>query len=268
MELKIAYLIHIKRVPAPLPEEKVRTHDLTFVHSGEFVYEIDGERFSVKSGEAMLCPKGRTRRRFESGEVFYTSINFNGDIDLKLPAHMILSDSPEISYCLKRLLSVYGGGEEEPELSRCSAYLSLILCELWRLNRAEDENDYIRRVRGMVKADPAAKLTVAELADAVHLNASYLSTLWKRECGVTLGEFRLGCQIELAEKLLCEDSATIRSVAERAGFCDVYYFSRIFRSRVGMTPSDYRRAMLSAGEMTEKKIETIERSKPRKKITD
>ena len=268
MELKIAYLIHIKRVPAPLPGEKVKTHDLTFVHKGEFEYEIDGKPFTLKSGEAMLCQRGMIRKRYESGEVFYTSLNFDGKLPQGIPIHMTGADSPEISYCLKKILSTYDGSEDEMILARCSAYLSLIICELIRLCGQTDENSYIRRVREMIRNDPASKLTVAELADRVHLNASYLSTLWKRECGITLGEYRLRCQIELAERFLSQKSTTIRSVAEKAGFCDVYYFSRIFRSRVGMTPSDYRRAMLSAPEMTEKKIETIERSKPRKKITD
>ena len=266
MDFSIHYLIHIRRTPAPLPAEKVPSHDLTFVHDGEFEYSIDGERFTVKSGEALFCRKGEERRRFESGEVYYTSINFDGSLPAELPHYIRHADSPELLFYLKRLLAIY----EEDELAqeRCSALLTLLLCELSRANPAARTHDCIEQVRELIRRDPAAKYTVAEFAKMVHLNASYLSTLWKRECGVPLSEYRRTCQLELAQSLLADPKLSIRDTADRASFCDVYYFSRIFRKRIGMTPSDYRRAMISAGKMSEKKLETIEPSKPRNTLRD
>ena len=267
MDLKVAYLIHIRRTPAPLPDEKIRTNDLTFVHDGEFRYSINGEEFTVKSGEGLFCPRGETRQRFVSREVYYTSINFDGKLPFELPRHLKVADSRELMFYLRRFLAVYEeGGEHAAEC--CPAFLTLMLCELSKLNPSDRQNLYINKVCEIIRSDPAAKYTVAQLAGKVHLNASYLSALWKRERGGSLSEYRLSCQLDLAKKLLSEPELSIREAADKSGFCDVYYFSRIFRKRVGMTPSDFRRAMLSAGEMTEKKIETIERSKPRKKITD
>ena len=98
MEFKIAYMIHIRRTPAPLPGTPIPSHDLTFVHDGEFRYSIGGEEFSVKSGEALFCPMGETRRRFESHEVYYTSINFTGELGFELPRHLRVADTPELMF--------------------------------------------------------------------------------------------------------------------------------------------------------------------------
>ena len=68
----LAYLIHVRRQPAPL-DTTAMSHDITFVHEGEFEYEIDGERFTVRTGEALYCPKGAKKIRLKSDSVYYTS---------------------------------------------------------------------------------------------------------------------------------------------------------------------------------------------------
>ena len=63
----LAYLIHVRRQPAPL-DTTAMSHDITFVHEGEFEYEIDGERFTVRAGEALYCPKGAKKIRLRVGQ--------------------------------------------------------------------------------------------------------------------------------------------------------------------------------------------------------
>lgn len=115
----------------------------------------------------------------------------------------------------------------------------------------------------MIDSDPSGRHSVASLAADVHLNPSYLSTLFRRVTGTTLGEYSLSRRLEYAARLL-EEGDSVMSAAERAGFCDVYYFSRIFTNRMRMTPSEYKRLSADTGRMTEEKIESPEPSKPHK----
>lgn len=50
-------------------------------------------------------------------------------------------------------------------------------------------------------------------------------------------------RLEYACRLLADTQAAIPVVAERAGYLDVKFFNRLFKSVLGMTPRDYRRQM-------------------------
>ena len=259
----LAYLIHVRRQPAPL-DTTAMSQDITFVHEGEFEYEIDGERFTVRAGEALYCPKGAKKIRLKSESVYYTSLNFavSPETRLPLPYHPAMADGAELRFYLKRLLDAYeAGGELRDE--KCSSLLSLIVCQLIEQNPLSVENQYISAVRRMIDSDPSGRHSVASLAADVHLNPSYLSTLFRRVTGTTLGEYSLSRRLEYAARLL-EEGDSVMSAAERAGFCDVYYFSRIFTNRMRMTPSEYKRLSADTGRMTEEKIESPEPSKPHK----
>lgn len=259
----LAYLIHVRRQPAPL-DTVARTHDITFVHEGEFEYEIDGERFTVRGGEALYCPKGAKKVRLRSDSVYYTSLNFDirPETRLPVPYHLTAADGAELRFYLKRLLDAY---EESGDMrdEKCTSFLSLIVCQLIEKNPLCGENQYIGAVRRIIDSDPSGKHSVASLAADVHLNPSYLSTLFRKVTGTTLGEYSLGRRLEYAAGLL-EDGDSVMSAAERAGFCDVYYFSRIFTSRMKMTPSEYKKLCSDTGCMTDEKIESPEPSKPHK----
>ena len=109
----LAYLIHVRRQPAPL-DTTAMSHDITFVHEGEFEYEIDGERFTVRAGEALYCPKGAKKIRLKSDSVYYTSLNFavSPETRLPLPYHPVMADGAELRFYLKRLLDAYEAGGE------------------------------------------------------------------------------------------------------------------------------------------------------------
>lgn len=259
----LAYLIHVRRQPAPL-DTVARSHDITFVHEGEFEYEIDGERFTVHDGEALYCPKGARKIRYKSDSVYYTSLNFDirPETRLSLPYHMTSADGAELRFYLRRLLDAYEeNGETRDE--KCTSLLSLVICQLIGSNPLSEENQYISAVRRMIDSDPSGRHSVASLAADVHLNPSYLSTLFRKVTGTTLGEYSLGRRLEYASRLL-EAGESVMAAAEKAGFCDVYYFSRIFTSRMRMTPSEYKKLCSDTGQMTDEKIESPEPSKPHK----
>ena len=263
MEYFFNYLIHIRRTPAPMPIARIWCHDLTFVHSGEFTYEVEDQRFTVRAGEALYCPKKAARLREKSEEAYYTSLNFQviPESTLNLPYHIKRADSAELRFYLKRLLQVYKAGGKYVQ-EKCSSLMSLIVCTLTELNPIADENHYVSEIKAIIDAEPARRYSVAELADRVYLNPSYLSKLFRETSGSTISEYALSRQLEYAAKLL-EAGENVRSTAEKAGFCDMYYFSRVFSRSFGASPSEYRRACLETGVMTDEIIVAADKSKPK-----
>lgn len=82
---------------------------------------------------------------------------------------------------------------------------------------------------------------------AIHLNtsSSYLSRLFRRELDTTFGELLTSVRLAHAKILLEDPAVSIQAVAERVGYENAYYFSRVFKRHCGATPTEYRRAKLN-----------------------
>lgn len=82
--------------------------------------------------------------------------------------------------------------------------------------------------------------TVKYLANQVNLSANYLSDLLKTETGKTAKEHIDLCLIEKAKTILLSQSLSISQVAYDLGFEYPQHFSKLFKNRTGMSPSEFR----------------------------
>jgi len=56
---------------------------------------------------------------------------------------------------------------------------------------------------------------------------------------MTPRQFIIEIRINKAKQLLTDGTLKISAVAEKCGFTNQYHFTRVFKSRVGLTPSEY-----------------------------
>ena len=259
-DFHLCYLIHVKRQPGER-REIATSHDLTIVHEGEFTYIVDGEPITIRAGEAYFCPHRTMReRRACSAPVSYTALNFmytsKGE-PLPFPRHIRNAASADAKYLLRQLLAVYE--ERAPYYrERANALLTLLLCEILRCNPPEtkpEENPYVREMKRLITADISRRITVEEIADTIHLYPTYCSELFRRETGMTISEYAVQERVEAAKELLGDSSLTIRDVAEQTGFCDRFYFSRIFRQKAGQSPTEYRQMIKELAPLPAHKVE-------------
>ncbi|MFS0774471.1 response regulator [Neobacillus sp. 3P2-tot-E-2] len=85
------------------------------------------------------------------------------------------------------------------------------------------------------------ELTQKEVADHVHLNPSYLSSLFKEHVKLTFSEYVTRRRIQRAKELLMTTNLPINDIAEESGYKTAKYFIKIFRELEGVTPSAYRK---------------------------
>ena len=83
-------------------------------------------------------------------------------------------------------------------------------------------------------------LTLEQIAERVHLNASYLSIVFKKETGQNFSDYLTAYRIEMAKGMLRQGDMSIAAISEAVGYADSKYFSRIFTRLVGIKPSAYR----------------------------
>ena len=92
-----------------------------------------------------------------------------------------------------------------------------------------------------IDSDLSCDLSLKTLAELQNINASYLSTLFKRETGQTLTDFVNQRRVQLALHLLSTTKLQIQTIAQHCGIPDINYFSKIFKKYTQMTPTEYRK---------------------------
>ncbi len=92
-----------------------------------------------------------------------------------------------------------------------------------------------------MKANIDKQLTVENIAGKFNYSASHYTSLFKKKTGLSPIEYFIQIKIHFACQLLTQSSIKIKEIAEKIGYDDPYYFSRLFRNATGKSPNEYRK---------------------------
>jgi YesN/AraC family two-component response regulator len=100
----------------------------------------------------------------------------------------------------------------------------------------------VKKVIRYIETTSPGQITLAEAAKRVHMNACYLSQLFKQEMDMNFMDYVTDLRIREAKRLLTNTSLRVSEIADRLGYADIAYFSNLFKKHTGSTPSEYRAA--------------------------
>lgn len=112
---------------------------------------------------------------------------------------------------------------------------------VYELIAPASNNPHIRKVVQYVRHHYQKRLTVKEIAHAVHLSKEYLSSKFHAEMGITLPAYISQQKIIGAKELLSCTDMTLVEIAEFLSFSSQSYFQAVFKRLTGQTPLEYRR---------------------------
>ena len=98
----------------------------------------------------------------------------------------------------------------------------------------------VSRIKNYIEGNYTDHLTVESVAHHVALSPNYLSTLFKRATGCTVKHFICEVRIREARRLLSDTTKRVSEIAYAVGYSSPFYFSRLFKSATGTSPSEYR----------------------------
>lgn len=113
-------------------------------------------------------------------------------------------------------------------------------CQVVRTHSLKNYSSLIQKTVSEIDTMPSADHSLCEHASKLNVNSSYLSTLFKKETGMTLTEYVARARVEYAIFLLTTTQYQIQDIAHQCGIDDVNYFTRIFKKYVGVSPKEYR----------------------------
>ena len=103
----------------------------------------------------------------------------------------------------------------------------------------------VQELLDIVKSDEFANVTFSGGDPLYQVEAfTELARRIKEETGKNYSEYLTERRMEEARDLLLNEEMTVSGVAEAVGYNSTRYFSRLFETKIGMKPNEYRRIYL------------------------
>ena len=118
--------------------------------------------------------------------------------------------------------------------------MSFSYCKLVNTHLATGYSPLINNVVMLISANISENITLNSTAEKFNVNASYLSSAFKKDTGYTFTEFVNMKRVEKAKQLLETTSMQIQEISRLCGIFDSNYFIKVFKKHTGKTPRQYR----------------------------
>ena len=205
----------------------------------------------VIDGKGILDWDGR---RWTIHKWYYCWIGFHGDSASKIVESIGFSkESPVLTYSdvflvekrIKRMLEVRAltlDGQLCRNAEMMQILSDMILERSERIGNDSSMNifSYSEYAVRYINNHFSEKVRIQDLAKKIGISRSYLVKLMKQETGMSPQEYLIETRMRRAADLLSRSNDSIRTIAAECGYEDALAFSKVFKSRYGCNPSDFR----------------------------
>jgi YesN/AraC family two-component response regulator len=101
-------------------------------------------------------------------------------------------------------------------------------------------NSYVEDSKKYIAQNIFKKISLADIAKAIQVNASYLSKLFSKIEGMTISEYIQREKVTVAKNMLKFSDRSIYEISEYLNMSSHSYLTSIFKKYVGLTPQEYR----------------------------
>ena len=238
-------------------------HQLLYIVKGHVSVTVNGESETVSEGTLLLFSRFEEHSiRVLDGEYCRYSLRISPDIP-NIPENEILFSllvnraegfcrairtgavGPLIEGILERIVSEFSGDASfrSEMLEALFKELLIVICRLIPREMLPERNEnaqLIYRLQKRFESNYSDDFTLSDLASEYHMSVSHLSHLFKEITGESVMEYLFACRLLAAKKYLATTGMPIGEIVSACGFSDDSNFSRVFKQRTGMTPSEFR----------------------------
>ncbi len=217
-------------------------HIFILCSQGEGIVEIDHKSYRIYPMSYIVIPR-RTPHVYYANNDHPWSIywfHFNDDIEID-PGEKLLSALPYnfIVAAFQLLLN------EDFHARKSLAYLELTYQYIRETMRPDDHkpiiNEHVELAMQYIKEHIVETIALQDIATYCHLSVSQLSHLFKTHLQTSPFSYFLKLKVEYAANLLVMTNLTIKDIAQRLSIEDPFYFSRLFKRHMGVSPLNFKR---------------------------
>lgn len=112
---------------------------------------------------------------------------------------------------------------------------------LYQDGAARRRQQEMLRVAALIRENPGTAPSVKQLAAQAGYTADHFGRVFESVIGLSPQAYAVQVRIDRARQLLLSTDLTVNEIADALGYQDVFFFSRQFKQKVGVPPSQYRR---------------------------
>lgn len=244
--------------------------EITYVQKGTMCYKVNHMVYHLKEGDIVFNNSGalHSGTMENQKDCAYIPVTFDSRLiygffqstvnskyvdpviqDSMLPAICIDQSEPWHKPFREYLLRIIDLDEKKPDFYELD--ITICLQSMWRLllehityePQASRENsleyERIKKILSYIEENYQNKITLNDIAGHIHLCESECTRLFKRHMNTTLFAFLQEYRIERSLEFL-QDDQPVSAVADKAGFSDPNYYSKVFAKIKGCSPREYR----------------------------
>lgn len=232
-------------------ETNARFHEIMVVIRGNITYVIDGTSYTIEEGTVAYLPQGvRNYVEPQHGNSFVMYLCLFTCEYVADATHRLPFSTGMIKPASKRVVSLFKQMHYSfLEKNTCyklenRGYLQLIIAEL-ATNHTERpmaalSNPRVIQMKLHIKRHLHEKVKPHTIREITGLNPDYFASLFKKDTGYTIPQYINRCRIEKAKDLLVSGNQKIIEISHLCGFEDELYFTKLFKKRTGMPPTEFR----------------------------
>ena len=231
----------LEKTDAQVEKRIQKEYSLNLVFCGDGELYLNGRSYTLKKGDMFFIAKGNEAAVLCHG-MEYAYIRFHGRRASEYFERLDISGDRCVFPCDERIIDFWREClfmAEKGNLDLLSE--AVILYSLAKLEpKSKEENDIVSLVvKFLNDRFNDSSLSLSTVADALGYNAKYISTLFKKEKGISFTAYLCELRIRHAIFLMEQGVVSVKNVAILSGFGDALYFSKIFKEKIGKTPKEY-----------------------------
>lgn len=261
---RLSYLYDISQSQLIVPHSLHAHQDIAeicFIRSGRNQCMINNHNYDAETNDIVFVNANTLHSFFNRADsavsaciIGITGLHLRGlDAGQLLDAQLSPLIKPEgqaplISRYFELLMAMSPAGKDKTT-SAAASHLTeslLILChQLIRSSKplsGGHEYNLGLRIKEYIDEHYLEDLKLADIAEALHVNAYYLSHTFKKILGYSPIQYMIHRRIGEAQNMLINTELTVTEIALRCGYNNSNYFQVVFNSTVGMPPGKYRKA--------------------------
>ncbi len=105
------------------------------------------------------------------------------------------------------------------------------------------ESALVQNIKEYLGSHVNEPVTLDDICGMYHMSRSYICRLFKNEVGCGVIDHHIDLKIKQAKLLIRSDELNLTQIAEKLGYASLQHFSRIFKTKTQMSPSEYAKSI-------------------------